>query len=682
MSLKHLIPLLALILIVSVSGCIEGMDLFQMGMSGPVAEAQADIIITKSVQVLPSSPIIAGNDFTVSFDIKNQDTVQEIKDINIKLYDWGLCKPVIEQFLPDDWSSTSSYYSYVFDELVPHQEERIELTFDAPENSEIGSLEADCPIKWETSYKFSANSQDDFNVISEDRQRELQRAGQSWSGINQPQYVGIGPLKTYFDFKTPMPVKSDGLIQFSVKVTDKGNGIYPEVEEGSMFIKVPKAWIDLSDPNWGDACGRKYTPSGSILGPTGGFIGLEGETTNCDTNGPISDKKQIIQENDGYKVDLDLATVEEIKTIKFNVNLITNEADTALVTIKIKDGTTPYPLELVDETVTIGENIITLDEAIVVDSEKIYELWFYGRDSNDIYLSKGSGLVYIYYEICGNPIPEESIPDCTDSDGLNFDIKGIATDLTDTKEDECQDENTAIDYYCGDDGTIYTDTQNCIYGCLDGVCLTEKEAEPEEEGDVAYPEFTVSPATVGPLPWTVTFDASESEDTSHGNDILYYDWDFGDGTKVRKVQNPIVSHTYETAGDYTVTLTITDSYGVTGELIKEKYITAGESLVEPSELECTTDDDCSQGFECVNDLCVAEQLDPVNLPTGEYVTFVNTKAINLIKRSTPEIICRFNAPDLDDAGIPEKSYIVGVEIKDYTYKISNSKIVHIKPSVG
>ena len=60
----------------------------------------------------------------------------------------------------------------------------------------------------------------------------------------------------------------------------------------------------------------------------------------------------------------------------------------------------------------------------------------------------------------------------------------------------------------------------------------------------------------GDAPLTVELDASASDDSD--GTLVGYAWDFGDGTTGSGV---IVSHTYATAGDYTVELTVTDDDG-------------------------------------------------------------------------------------------------------------------------
>jgi len=60
---------------------------------------------------------------------------------------------------------------------------------------------------------------------------------------------------------------------------------------------------------------------------------------------------------------------------------------------------------------------------------------------------------------------------------------------------------------------------------------------------------------------TVTFDASGSTDSD--GSIVSYDWDFGDGSGG---SGEVTTHTYSDAGDYTVSVTVTDDDGATDTL--------------------------------------------------------------------------------------------------------------------
>ncbi len=85
--------------------------------------------------------------------------------------------------------------------------------------------------------------------------------------------------------------------------------------------------------------------------------------------------------------------------------------------------------------------------------------------------------------------------------------------------------------------------------------------------------FTTSPVSpeVGE---TVTFDASGSSDTD--GSISSYSWDFGDGNTAAA---SIATHAYTSAGDYTVTLKVTDNYGLTDT--ETKTITVTPHEIEP-----------------------------------------------------------------------------------------------------
>lgn len=60
----------------------------------------------------------------------------------------------------------------------------------------------------------------------------------------------------------------------------------------------------------------------------------------------------------------------------------------------------------------------------------------------------------------------------------------------------------------------------------------------------------------GPVPLTVTFDATGSSDPE-GSPLTYF-WDYGDGSPEESTQVPRIQHTYQAAGVYTATLRVRD----------------------------------------------------------------------------------------------------------------------------
>ncbi len=69
-------------------------------------------------------------------------------------------------------------------------------------------------------------------------------------------------------------------------------------------------------------------------------------------------------------------------------------------------------------------------------------------------------------------------------------------------------------------------------------------------------DFTVDPDTVVLTDFTITFDGTGSY--SPNGDIIDYSWDFGDGSSSAGGADSVVTHAYDPAGTYTVSLIVTD----------------------------------------------------------------------------------------------------------------------------
>ena len=100
--------------------------------------------------------------------------------------------------------------------------------------------------------------------------------------------------------------------------------------------------------------------------------------------------------------------------------------------------------------------------------------------------------------------------------------------------------------------------------------------------------FTFSPAMAISIGQAVSFDASASSDPD--GSIARYEWDFGDGTTASGVT---VSHTYIRAGNYVVTLTVTDNQGAANSVsrtvtVSEAVVTATRIISTPAVLPGST----------------------------------------------------------------------------------------------
>jgi len=87
--------------------------------------------------------------------------------------------------------------------------------------------------------------------------------------------------------------------------------------------------------------------------------------------------------------------------------------------------------------------------------------------------------------------------------------------------------------------------------------------------------FSVLPDTTGTVPFTVTFNASDSFDADSG--IASYNWDFGDGSSATGVMP--AAHTYTATGTYIVKLTVIDFFGNAGIYTETITVTSVPSTI-------------------------------------------------------------------------------------------------------
>ena len=235
--MKKLIPLL--ILVVLTAGCIDLPDFLQSGMDTQTTELPPDIMVIQNSNVIPRPPVNAQDQFTVSFEIQNQDDLREVEDVMVQLYDYGLCNPLSGT---PDWIVTQGIYTSTFADFAPDQTEFVEWTFQAPSSDQMGYLETTCPVRYKVSYEFTAASQIDTQVISSDRLKQLQRTGQT-PNFTAKQVVGRGPVKIYFSYGASLPIRTssdiDSILPIFITVQDKGSGILSDLEEGKLKFYVP-----------------------------------------------------------------------------------------------------------------------------------------------------------------------------------------------------------------------------------------------------------------------------------------------------------------------------------------------------------------------------------------------------------------------------------------------------------
>ena len=219
---------LSLLLIVLISGCTIPGGLIPG--TGPTTKEQSpDLVIVQNLNVIPAPPINAGDQFSISFEIKNQDEVVSVDDVSYNLFDKGKCTVK----LSGDEEVTTTPFS-----LDPLQSEFREWTFKAPSSDDIGHLSVTCPMRFMVTYTHTATSQIDIDVINNDRLSQLQKAGQTPS-FTPTLTIGSGPIKTYFDFGASMPVRNETTLPIYITVEDKGTGLLENIKDGKLTITFP-----------------------------------------------------------------------------------------------------------------------------------------------------------------------------------------------------------------------------------------------------------------------------------------------------------------------------------------------------------------------------------------------------------------------------------------------------------
>jgi len=116
-------------------------------------------------------------------------------------------------------------------------------------------------------------------------------------------------------------------------------------------------------------------------------------------------------------------------------------------------------------------------------------------------------------------------------------------------------------YYLFVRGTGYGDpltTGYTSYGSLGQYWVSGTVVDSGGGGSTPPVARATAMPTSGTAPLNVTFDGSASTDGD--GTIVSYDWNFGDGATG---SGAVVQHTYQSAGTYTATLTVTDNTGAT-----------------------------------------------------------------------------------------------------------------------
>ncbi len=245
--------LLILILVLLVSGCAGlPFDIPFFTPSGPdVKEKPPDVITINNLIVLPSTSVRVEDQFSVYFELLNEDEFIDIEDVGYNLYDTGLCTPSGgEPFISSTFTRNSSWATF-----SPQETRLVEWSFDSPSSEDIANIKTTCPIKFKFDFDYTAASEIDILVIETEHLQELQRAGKPPT-FTPTVSVGRGPIKIYFDFGASLPAKTGMPIPVYLVVHDKGTGLLRKINPGELRITFPSDFTisDIDCPFFGESC--------------------------------------------------------------------------------------------------------------------------------------------------------------------------------------------------------------------------------------------------------------------------------------------------------------------------------------------------------------------------------------------------------------------------------------------
>mgnify|MGYP001440013569 FL=1 len=103
--------------------------------------------------------------------------------------------------------------------------------------------------------------------------------------------------------------------------------------------------------------------------------------------------------------------------------------------------------------------------------------------------------------------------------------------------------------------------------------------------------FTISPSGTVKVGDSVTFDASATRDPN--NDQMTFEWNFGDDNTQEGIGLSTVTHTYNSEGPKTITLTVTDSGDMAGIETKSIVVASADAVLPTASINHYKDDDCT-----------------------------------------------------------------------------------------
>ncbi len=220
------------------SGCINSGFTIWSSVQPNTVKQTPDLLVIENVKVIPEK-VYPDTEFTVYFTVRHTGDPSTSTAVGYFLtaYDFGVCKKVKASWNMDTASSFLKTENYP-EKIQPGEIKDYSLTLKAPSPQEIANLEAKCPVRLKITYSYTAKTQIEAYVMSEERMKILQRTGK-YSAYIPTEQVGIGPVKLYFEFTQSQPFVAGKNVVFFLYAKNEGDGnVESEASTPEIHVKV------------------------------------------------------------------------------------------------------------------------------------------------------------------------------------------------------------------------------------------------------------------------------------------------------------------------------------------------------------------------------------------------------------------------------------------------------------
>jgi hypothetical protein len=237
---------LLLVIIVIISGCTAiDYDVVQTTQNKE-DQGFKDVLVVKDIQIIPRSPLLPDQEFTLFFTLENVDDEKDVKNSEVNIFNPSVFRSsdgiscASDSCNPDICSKGNAC------NIIPGEQKQIQVNLRAPTEEEIARIKLDTIIHFSIDYNFNANTFFEVPVVTIDEISERQRAGQTLP-ISSSNVRSSGPIQIDSEIKGTSFVLAGQSANFVFTVKNegdknKGNLVKSEVE--SMEIEFPRQLFD------------------------------------------------------------------------------------------------------------------------------------------------------------------------------------------------------------------------------------------------------------------------------------------------------------------------------------------------------------------------------------------------------------------------------------------------------